>query len=241
MSWTNTRGAAGTLAKEMAHSDDAKHRAHDAHHVSATTRPSWGLVAGGIALVLAAVVAVVIVRNGSSDASPAAAPARTQEPTPTPSPSPTASATPVGSTAPTGVYSVTTRISKVVPANAPYHRKGIASLWTFKQQSCTGTTCTGTIVSNGGARYSYTWDGVGLQLSRAPFMDTVSCGDGTTRLTKHTYAVPPPTVTPGADGRPERISLNVQETLTLARDNGCHRRPIDLRFAQSTVTATRRT
>jgi hypothetical protein len=239
MAWQDTRAAGVATAAREAHSDDAKHRAHEGTRPSGATR-SWrpfALAGGALVLVVVVLVALLVHRGSSDSTSPVASSSKGAGTKSSPSPA-TPSADPVQATQPSGRYRVTSRFLVVRPPDASNSTQPTTAQITG--QSCTQSSCTGTLVSDVGSRYDYDWNGSTLRLTRGPTVTTARCTPSGSFDATRTYGIPSAAaVASTTSGPPRQITFVMNETVTYSRfKGGCRPDATSVRFDRRRVTLT---
>lgn len=74
-------------------------------------------------------------------------------------------------------YAATQRVSATLPAKSNV-KLGTTTktALTVTTRDCTADACTGTMKSDGGATYAWSWDGSNLEMTRKPTSEKESCG-----------------------------------------------------------------
>jgi hypothetical protein len=154
-------------ARHVAHADDAKGRSDEASRPPGRSLRPRVLAGAGVALVVLALIAFLLMRGGDKPTDRAAL--VDVEPTPSSSPRSPTPADVLTESAPTGVWKVvvvgrtlTTRGGQTKPLK----QREDPIMWTFPAAACSDTQCSGTVSSSSGKEFSFTWDGQRLVVAR---------------------------------------------------------------------------
>lgn len=140
-----------------------------------------------------------------------------------PSSSTSSPATPEPLTSPLAkAYAATQRVSATLPAKSNV-KLGTTTktALTVTTRDCTADECTGTMKSDGGATYAWSWDGSNLEITRKPTSEKESCGTaGSSVSFSRSFDLTTHDLEVSAD-RIEKFGITFVEDYTIKELNNC--------------------